>query len=145
MVKVKPLDVARKHFEEALRIIPDRYEDGVKLADWKTAAIQGEEAYKAAMEIVIREERRKKGIEKTTNEYWQNACIKKGKTVIRERIEAALDKWEEHWKPYRDALEALKLPPRTIDWEENIDKRLKPIVKTLVETKLKLKYGVTAS
>ena len=46
------------------------------------------------------------------------------------RIREALDKWEQNWRPkYEQVLRVLEtLPPRTTDWNTNIEQRLKPIV-----------------
>jgi len=125
-----PVEVAKEHLREALRVIADRYSTGVDYAEWKDAAIKGEAAFKAAMEIVIKNELRKKGIEKVTDDIWRTGC-KENADKLRRNLEAALDEWEANFRPkYNRVLTVLKtLPPRTLDWEENVDKRLKPVVK----------------
>ena len=50
-----------------------------------------------------------------------------------------LEKRKKNYEPYRAALEALELPPRTADPMVNIDNRVKAVVKTLVEKKKELK------
>jgi len=138
MVYIIPLTDAKTHFEEIIPKIPDRYEAEVKRAVWREPAIAGEDLFKDAMSVVIAEEKRKKGIEKLTDENWRSLTIEKGKPIIGTRIRAKLDEWATNWSPYRGAIEAVELPAKVIDWEANIDTRVKPIVKALVEKKKEL-------
>jgi len=138
VVKVKPIDVARRRFEQAISIIPDRYEQGVKLAEWQKPAMDAEDLWADAIMEAAREKRRQKGIAKVTDEEWRKDTINKGKPIIATRIRDALDDWEKGWKPFRDALEALELPEKTTDPITNIDQRVKPVVETLVRKKKEL-------
>jgi len=127
----KTPEMARKHFEEALAYIATRYKDGISVSTWKDAAIKGEKTWKEAMQKAITEEARRKGIEKVSDEFWRERAINFGAPVIAERIRAALDKWEQNWTPkYRRVLSVRSgLPPRTLDFMQNIQNRLVPIVK----------------
>jgi len=138
MVYVKPLADAKKHFEEIIPKIPERYEAEVKRAAWRDPAIEGEDLFKEAMAVVIAEELRRKGIEKLTDDQWRSTTVEKGKPIIGTRIRARLDVWATNWSPYRSALEAVELPAKVIDWEANIDARVKPIVRALKEKKKEL-------
>jgi len=135
MVRIIPLAEAKAHFSEIVPRIPDRYEAAIKRATWRDPAIAGEPLFKEAMTVVITEERRRKGIEKWTDENWRGVTVEKGKPIIGTRISARLDQWAANWTPYRAAIEAVELPPKVIDWATNIDQRVKPIVKALVEKK----------
>ena len=57
-------------------------------------------------------------------------ALEKGAPVIAERIRAALDKWEKNWAPKYNRVVAVvrNLPPKTLDWNTNIERRLKPVV-----------------
>ena len=125
-----PVEVARKHLEDALTYIEDRYKAGVEHAEWKRFAIAGEDAFKEAMQLVIKNELRKKGIEKVDDEVWRSGCIDNA-DKLRRNLEDALDKWEANFRtPYNRVLAILRnLPPKTLDWEQNIEKRLKPVVR----------------
>jgi len=129
---LKTKEEARANFEAAVPYIPDRYVAGVEKADWFTPASSdtAEKNFATQMSKVIAEKRRLKGIKAITNADWQAAAREKGAPVIGDRIRAALDKWEAEWGPMYDKIVALvpKLPPKTIDWRENINKRLVAVV-----------------
>ena len=121
----------RRRLEAALAVIPDRYRQGVQSADWKNAALRAADNYYTALQRVIAEKRWDKGIQATSNEAWQTAAVNKGAPIISTRIREALPKWEAHFAPkYQAVISVAKtLPPRTPDFERNIETRLKPIVK----------------
>jgi len=138
MVRVKPLETAKKHFEQAIPAIPERYEDAIRIATWKDPALDAEDLFADAMSVVITERRRAKGIEKVTDDQWRTKAISKGKPVIGTRIRDALDEWAREWSPYRSAIEGVVLEPKTVDPMANIDRRVKPIVQALIAKKKEL-------
>jgi len=138
MVRVKSVEEAKKHLEQAVAVIPDRYESAVRVATWKAPAIEAEDLYADMMQVVISERRRAKGIEKKTDDDWRKAAVEKGKPIIGTRIRGALDLYATNWAPYRSAIEAVVLEPRTVDPMANIDRRVKPIVSALIAKKKEL-------
>ena len=136
------LEGGKKNYEDASRIAPDRYERGVKAAEWKSAAASdaAERAFAEKLREAIDKQRRKKAIEKKTDEDWRRPALEIGKGRLKEGMAGKADKWASEFKPFADAISGVTLPPRSANWEDNIDKRLKPIVKALVETKEKM-YG----
>jgi len=135
MVRVKPVDVARAHLEAAIAMIPGRYREAVRVAVWKEPAIAGEELWGAAVSAAAAERRRAKGIEKVTDDEWRRAADVKGGARIGPGITEGLPKYERNWAPYRAAIEAVEIAPKTIDPMANIDARVKPIVAALVAKK----------
>lgn len=79
--------------------------------------------------------RREIGINKVSDAEWRNDAITKGAPVIQTRMVAAASKQAANFEPYRRALEAVTLPPRTGDPIQNVQNRVIPIVQALVNTK----------
>lgn len=125
---------ARANFEAAIGYIPARYESGVAKADWLTPAgsEQAEKNYADAVAKAVSQKKRQAGVRKVSNEEWKEAARTKGAPIIGERIRAALGDWEANWGPMYDQVTAkvATLPPKTIDWRQNINARLVPTVET---------------
>jgi len=135
MVRVKTVETARAHLEAAIAVIPARYREAVKVAVWKEPAIAGEELWGAAVSAAAAERRRAKGIEKVTDDEWRRLADVKGGARIGPGIREGLPKYERNWAPYRAAIEATEIGPKTIDPLANVDNRVKPIVSALVAKK----------
>jgi hypothetical protein len=137
MVKVTPVEDAKESFKEILPKIPDRYTRKIKKAKWKEAAAsdEAEELWKAKVLEAAEKRRRKAKLEKVSEEEWRNQAANLGSKRIKESLEGRIDKWASNWKPYADALAALELEPRSADPEDNIDKRVKPVVMSLINKK----------
>ena len=90
------------------------------------------QAWAAAVQKAISQKKRQEAIRGMSNSDWQNAAINKGAPVIAERIRAALDKWAREWGPIYDQVVSTvqALPPKTLDWRENINRRLIPVVES---------------
>jgi len=140
MVKVTPPEDAKESFKEILPKIPDRYSRKIKKAKWKDAAIseEAEELWKAKVEEAAEKKRRKKALEKVSEEEWRTIALNLGAKRIRESLEGRVDKWASAWKPYYDALTSLELPPKGPDYEENIANRVTAVVAALKKKKAEL-------
>jgi len=129
---LKTKEEAKANFEAAIAYIPARYEAGIRKADWQTPAASdaAEANYATAVQAAVAEKRRQKRVREVSNTDWQNAAIAKGRPIIGDRIRAALDKWATTWGPIYDSVasKVAELPPKTLDWRENINKRLVPVV-----------------
>ena len=139
---LKTLDEAVKNLETATAYIRDRYVKGIDKASWYDAAVsdEAERNFKDAMSKVIEEERRKKGIERLGSDAaWKDGAKKKGAPVIASRIKDALPKYRANFGDvYSKVIDVVKgLPRRGISWEENIENRLKPVVRAWVENKIR--------
>jgi len=124
----KTVEDARAALEEALPVIPSRYERGVKRADWHSAASSdvAEKNYADGVSRAIATKRRQAKIKAMTNDDWQTAAVEKGARIIGDRVRGALDKYAKNFGDvYSKALDEFKrLPPRTTDWKANITNRL---------------------
>jgi len=135
MVKVKPESEIKTNYEASTALVPARYEQGVKAAEWQANALKGQSLYEEQMVRPEILQRRNKGIEKVSDETWKNAAIKKGKNVIGQRMKDASDKQVSGYRPYREALLSVDLPDRVADPMQNLINRGGAIVQALVNKK----------
>ena len=135
MVKVKPESDAKKNYEDSTALVPARFEAGVKSAVWQQAAKDGQDLYVTQMTNSDILARRLKGVDKTSDESWRKDTINKGKNIIGARMKDASDKQIANFRPYRDALTAVDLPPKTADPMANLMNRAGAVVKALVDKK----------
>jgi len=135
MVKIVSVDEAVTRFRDALPKIRERYERMIGIAEFAAPAKEAEDFWAEMIRLAAEEKRRLKGLDPWDDPSWRTITISKGGPVIRGRIEMMMPKYKLNWTPYRDAIEKLVLEPKTVDPMENIDRRVKPIVKTLVDLK----------
>ena len=141
MVKIKPLDEMKKRYEEAATIVPSRYKRAIeRVTGWKEKAASdaAEARWEAKIRDAIDKKKRKKALEKVDESEWKKKAAEVGGARIGEGMRKNVDKYTEKFKPFHEALAALELPEKSASWEENIENRLKKVVRTLVETKEKL-------
>jgi len=138
MVKVKPETQAKKNYEDSTALVPTRFEDGVKAANWQSPAKVGQGLYETQMTNPTVLKRRERGIDKTSDESWRRDTVDKGRAIIAARMRAASDKQVTNWRPYREALVAVDLPARTADPMANLTNRAGAVVKALVDKKAEL-------
>jgi len=131
---LKTKEEARANFEAAVGYIPDRYRSGVAKADWIGPAKSdaAEKNYADGVSKAVANKTRQKEISKMTNEDWKSGAIDKGAPIIGERIRAALGDWMAEWGPMYDqvASKVAALPAKSLDWRNNINNRLVPVVET---------------
>ena len=135
MVKVKPESEAKLNYEQSTALVPARFEAGVKSATWQNEAQAGQDLYVQQMANPDVLARRSKGIAKVSDATWRDDTISKGKAIIGVRMKDASDKQITGFRPYRDALSAVELPPKTADPMANLLNRSGAIVKAMVDTK----------
>jgi len=130
----KSLAEARANFENSISYIPDRYSKGIDRADWATPAKsdQAEKNFNDAMSKALAAKSRQKGVAEVSNEDWKDAAKTKGAPIIGERIRGALGEWEANFGPVYSQVQSkvAALPPRTVNWRDNINNRLVPTVET---------------
>ena len=135
MVKVKPESDAKKNYEDSTALVPVRFEQGVNRADWQQAAKDGQDLYVTQMTNSDVLARRAKGIDKVSDTEWRKMAVGKGKNIIGTRMKDASDKQVANFRPYRDALTAVDLPPKVADPMANLMNRAGAVVKALVDKK----------
>ena len=135
MVKVKPESDAKKNYEDSTALVPARFEQGVNRAEWQQAAKDGQDLYVTQMTNSDVLARRTKGIDKVSDTEWRKNAVDKGKNIIGTRMKAASDKQVAGFRPYREALTAVDLPPKVADPMANLMNRAGAVVKALVDKK----------
>ena len=135
MVKVKPESEIKKNYEDSTALVPARFEAGVRSATWQSEALAGQDLYVEQMTRPDILARRSAGIEKISDETWRRNTIDKGKTIIGARMKQASQKQIEGFRPYREALQAVDLPPRTADPMTNLINRAGAVVQAMVDKK----------
>jgi len=136
---ITPVDAAtaKEALRKALPTIADAIKRKVPKKKWKDPALVGQSLYETKMADPEVLARRKKSIEKLTDDFWRDAMIKKAAPIIAGRID--LEKYEKNIAPYLSVLATVELPPREVDPETNVLNRLVPIVKALVAKKEELR------
>jgi len=128
-----------KAYKEAIRIVPERYKRRVQLVrGWKERAIEGEETYKEKMMKVIEEERRKRGLERISEEDWRKGAVEKGAKIIGRHMEFGAEKRRKNYEPFRNALDGLEIPDKGPDPVENARTIVPVVVEALVRKKREL-------
>jgi len=135
MVKIKSEAEIKKNYEDSTALVPGRFEAGVRSASWQADALSGQALYEEQMRKDEILKRRAAGIEKVSDENWRRNTIDKGKNVIGARMKAASDKQVAGYRPYREAISALDLPPRTSDGMTNLMNRGGAIVQAMEAVK----------
>lgn len=140
MVKMPSADEIDKKYRESIGRVPGAYKEKIsKVTGWKEAAVAAEDLWAAKMQEAISAKRRAKALEGVSDDEWKRKAMTLGAERIARGMAENADKRKKNYEPYRTALEAVDLPPRTADPLANVDNRVKPIVKALVETKKSIK------
>ena len=134
-MKVKSQAVSQANYTAAASLVPSRYKAGVATADWQAAALAGQGLYVAKLSDPDVLARRAKNIGKVSDSEWRQAADSKGSNIIGSRMITAAPKQQANWAPYRSALEALTLPPKTADPMTNLTNRAGAVVQAMVNTK----------
>lgn len=127
------IEQARANLEASIPLIPERYRKGVQGADWATAAgsDQAETNYAAGVTRAITQKLRQAKIREVGNATWQQRSMTKGASSIAAGIQAGLQKYTQNFGRVYAAFQSslATLPPKTTDPMQNIDTRLKPVVR----------------
>jgi len=121
---------ARRRLEQALSIIPERYRAGVSTAEWQQKTLAAAQTWKAAMQKVVSTNRWEQGVQRVSNEMWRQRALAAA-DLIPTRLRNALDLWQQRFGPiYQSVLSVVQgLPPRGPDALQNVDTRVKPVVR----------------
>lgn len=134
MVNVKPRAVREANYKRAIAGVAGAYRDGVSNA---TGVIQASKDGQALYETRMRDPeilgKRLRGLEKVTDADWKKASIEKGSVRIADGMTQGAAKQSANFEPIAQALAALQLTPRSADPMQNIDNRVKPVVRTIME------------
>lgn len=134
----KDINQAANNLSASVSFIPERYEQGIKGADWqgKASTDQAESNFNAGMQKALQNKSRQKGVKRVSNADWQNKSITLGKNRIASGITENLDKYKKNFDPVLTAMNAAAAQvegKRTVDPMSNIDNILKPVVAAAIK------------
>jgi len=135
MVKVKSQATIEKNYRDAAGTAGARYAASIDSVTWNAEARAGQDLYVQQMQNAEVLARREAGISKVSDTEFRAAMRSKGAPTIAGRMAAAAGKMAAKYAPFSAALSSLTLPARVADPMQNIDNRLKPVVKLMVDTK----------
>jgi len=142
MVKIKSAAQIDANYKAAIGRVPAAYKSGVQAtSDWqeKAASAAAEDLWKQKIAEAAAASRRQKAVAAVSNADWQAKAANVGAARIGQGMTNNADKRTRNFEPYRSAIEGTSLPARSADPMANIDQRVKPIVKSLVDTKKSIK------
>jgi len=137
----KTIEQGLANYRGSIGTVPNRYIAAVERADWQGPAgsQQAEQNFATKMQEVISTESRRKGVMGTNNAFWRSQSADKGGKAIAGGMTRGADRWAQRFaQPYNAVLGILgSLPPKGTDPMANIDARLKPVVQTFVDNKVR--------
>ena len=136
MVETKSLSVVQKKWEDAIGRVPASYTEGVSGAkDVIAKGVSGEELYATKVQEAIASKRRATELAKVSDTDWKNAATTKGAQRIGPGMSAAKGKFNKGINEVLTVIQGVTIAPRTADGLTNVDNRVKPIVKALMDMK----------
>jgi len=125
------------------RVTPARAQDyilGVKTTrkDWEAETLAAAVNYERGVTAAIGEQRFQRGVSKAGTAKWRKNTIEKGGTRWGQGVRLGGVEYARGFQPYRDALEALDLPPRGPRGDPVNLERVRVIAETLHALKLQI-------
>jgi len=142
MVKIKSAAQIDANYKAAIGRVPAAYKAGVQgTTDWqeKASSSAAEDLYAQKVAEAAAARRRQKAVSAVSNAEWQSKAANIGSTRIGQGMTNNADKRTRNHEPYRAAIEGTQIAPKSADPMANVDGRVKPIVKALVDTKKSIK------
>lgn len=133
MAVIKDLASIREKFA---RVTPGRAEDfrlGVETTkkDWAAETAGAEASYAAGVQAAISAKRFGKGVRAAGTERWRNKTLAVGVERWGTGVSAGVADYEAGFAPYRQVIEATKLPPRYPTGDPRNIERVKAIAMAL--------------
>ena len=135
MVKVTPLDRAKRNYEGAISQAEARYKESVATTSGViAAAIAAQPLWVAKVTSAEAQARRVQNLGKVSDEEWRRKTLNVGGARIGQGMRAASGDWSEGFSPYAGTLSALDLPAKTTDPIANVE-RVRAVVAAMVAKK----------
>jgi len=125
MAQIKSASEIAKKWAEVTPTRQAFYEAGVKspLRDWATNAAAAEDAWAAGVQEAAANKRFGAGVRKAGTEKWSRKVVEVGVPRWGAGVRAAAPDYEEGFRPYRDVIESVSLPPKYAKGDpRNIDR-----------------------
>lgn len=114
MAAIKPIDQSADKWTRRAAVAAPDYQTGVEnpRTDWADASVGADANYRAGVTAAAAAGRYSAGVRTAGSERWKSNSLKKGPGRFSEGVALAKDDWAKGFSPYREAISALKLPPR---------------------------------
>lgn len=134
MVFVPSAAERKQKYLNFLGNVPGAYKAGIeRTTNWKDKALAGQNLYEQQMQNAAVLRRRAVALERVSESDWKSRAAALGSTRIAEGMRNGAEKQAANYEPVANALRSVELPDRTADPMANIDNRVKPIVRAMVQ------------
>ena len=114
--------------------VPANYKAGIeRTTNWKEKALSGQGLYEQQMQNPAVLRRRAVSLEKVSEADWKTKAANLGSMRIADGMRNGAEKQVQNYEPIANALRSVELPERSADPMANIDNRVKPIVRAMVQ------------
>lgn len=114
MAFIRSIDAISKKWAEVTPMRAGDYEAGIRnpRRSWKAATVNAEPAYEDGVRQAIGRKAFGKGVSKAGDEKWQRKSLTRGVPNWGPGVADAEGDYSAGFAPYREAISAVKLPPR---------------------------------
>ena len=114
--------------------VPANYKAGIeRTTGWKEKALNGQGLYEQQMQNAAVLRRRAVALERVSEADWKSKASNLGSMRIADGMRNGAEKQAQNYEPIANALRSVELPERSADPMANIDNRVKPIVRAMVQ------------
>lgn len=114
MAAIKPANQSSEKWTRRSSVAGPDYEAGVAnpRTPWEGAAIAAANNYRQGVTAAANAGRFEAGIRGAGEDKWRQKALAKGPARFAEGVQLARQDWEDGFRPYQEAISALRLPPR---------------------------------
>ena len=134
MVYVPSAAERKAKYLSSLGQVPANYKSGIeRTTNWKEKALNGQGLYEQQMQNASVLRRRAVALEKVSEADWKIKAANLGSMRIADGMRNGAERQAQNYEPIANALRSVELPERSADPMANIDNRVKPIVRAMVQ------------
>jgi len=133
MVKVKPIDMVVKKWQERASVATDDYKFGIEnpKVDWASATEKAFDAWQKGVQAAIAEKRFVGGVRKAGTEKWKRKALEVGADRYATGVRAAVDEYQSAMAEVLRVIEGVTLPERGPRGDPKNIERVKAIADAL--------------
>jgi len=113
MVKVKPIDIVARKWQERASVATEDYKYGIQTAeDWAAAAERAYDRWAKALQAAIAEKRYVGGVRAAGTEKWKRKALEVGADRYTSGVRAAVDEYQKVMAEVLRVIEGVTLPEK---------------------------------